>query len=172
MTVTGNPAQPIEVFYGDHHGWLRGWLRKRLGGNACDAADLAHDTYVRVLATGRVPQPEDSRRYLTQIANGLLIDLYRHRRIEAAYRDAVAALPEAQAPSEEARALVLEALVEIDAILHRMPAKVRMALLLRKLDGLSYAEIAARLSVSVSSVEKYIASALLACYEALYDAAD
>ncbi|MGV8294512.1 sigma factor, partial [Pseudomonas aeruginosa] len=49
MSATGTSPQPIEVLYGDHHGWLRGWLRKRLG-NAFDAADLAHDTYVRILA--------------------------------------------------------------------------------------------------------------------------
>ncbi|MGH8817826.1 MAG: sigma factor-like helix-turn-helix DNA-binding protein, partial [Achromobacter pestifer] len=57
----------------------------------------------------------------------------------------------------------------IDTILHKLPAKVRMALLLCKLDGLGYQEIAKRLNVSVSSVEKYVAAALLACYQALYD---
>ena len=44
-----------------------------------------------------------------------------------------------------------------------------MALLLCKLDGLSYRDIAERLNVSLSSVEKYVAAALLACYQALYD---
>lgn len=170
MSAPSVPAQQaIETLYGDHHGWLRGWLRKKLG-NAFDAADLAHDTYVRILASGSTPNAEQSRRHLTQVANGLLIDLYRRRQIEAAYLEGIALLPEAQAPSEEARALVMEALVEIDTILHKLPAKARMALLLRKLDGLSYIEIAERLHVSVSSVEKYVAAALLACYQALYDA--
>lgn len=50
----------------------QGWLRKRLG-NAFDTADLAHDTYVRVLSSGQVPQPARSRRNLTQIAKGLAI---------------------------------------------------------------------------------------------------
>ena len=170
MSATGTSPQPIEVLYGDHHGWLRGWLRKRLG-NAFDAADLAHDTYVRILASGATPQPDQSRRHLTQIANGLLIDLYRRRGIEAAYLEAIAALPVALAPSEEVRALAVEALIEVDTILHKLPPKVRMALLLCKLDGLSYREIAERLHVSVSSVEKYVAAALLACCQALYDGA-
>lgn len=170
MSAPGVPAQAIETFYGDHHGWLRGWLRKRLG-NAFDAADLAHDTYVRIIASGTTPGPDQSRRYLTQVANGLLIDLYRRRAIETRYLEAVALLPPAQVPSEEARALVVEALVEIDTILHALPAKVRTALLLCKLDGMRYSEIAKRLKVSESSVEKYIATALVACYGALYDAA-
>jgi DNA-directed RNA polymerase specialized sigma24 family protein len=55
-------------------------------------------------------------------------------------------------------------------VLQGLPAKAREALLLRKLDGLSYRDIASRLAVSVSSVEKYVASALLACYQALHAA--
>lgn len=157
--------QEVQTLYSDHHGWLYGWLRKRLG-NAFDAADLAHDTYVRVLASGQAPQPDDSRRYLTQIAKGLAIDLYRRRQIEAAYLETIAVLASAEAPSEETRAMVVEALVELDALLHRLPAKARQALLLCKLDGLSYREIAQQLKVSVSSVEKYIASALRICIEA------
>lgn len=157
----------IETLYADHHGWLRGWLRKKLG-NACDAADLAHDTYLRIMTSGRVPPVDDSRRHLTQIANGLVIDLYRRRQIEAAYLDAIAHLPEPLAPSAEQRALAVEALVEIDAILHGLSPKARTALLLCKLDGLSYREIAQRLDVSVSSVEKYIASSLVACHQAVH----
>ena len=43
------PSHPdIALLYSDHHGWLVGWLRRRLG-NPCDAADLAQDTFVRVL---------------------------------------------------------------------------------------------------------------------------
>jgi RNA polymerase sigma-70 factor (ECF subfamily) len=64
--------------------------------------------------------------------------------------------------------MAVQALVEIDAVLQSLPAKAREALLLRKLDGLSYRDIASRLAVSVSSVEKYVASALLACYQALH----
>ncbi|KJK24164.1 RNA polymerase sigma factor [Burkholderiaceae bacterium 16] len=161
--------QEIHHLYSDHHGWLRGWLRRKLG-NAMDAADLAHDTYLRVLVSGAAPRPDQSRRYLTQIANGLVVDLYRRRRIESAYLATIADLPEAQSPSPETRALVLETLIEIDTILDRLAPKARRALLLCKLEGLSYREIAAQLGVSVSSVEKYIASALVACYATLFGA--
>lgn len=161
------PSSPLESLYAEHHGWLRGWLRKKLG-NAFDAADLAHDTYLRILSTGRVPQADEARRHLTQIANGLVIDLYRRRQIESAYLDAIANLPEPMAPSEEERALVIEALVEIDTILHALPPKARAALLLCRLEGLSYREIAEQLEVSVSSVEKYITAGLLACAQAVH----
>ena len=34
----------VQTLYEGHHGWLRNWLRKRLG-NSFDAADLAQDTF-------------------------------------------------------------------------------------------------------------------------------
>lgn len=154
--------QQIEVLYSNHHGWLQGWLRGKLG-SAFDAADLAHDTYLRILARGRAPRPEESRQHLAQIANGLMIDLFRRRHIEAAYMEALAHLPPAAMPTPETRALIIEALTEIDAILASLPAKVRAAFLLCKVEGLDYREIARRLDVSVSSVEKYMVRALLAC---------
>ncbi|MBP6706608.1 MAG: sigma-70 family RNA polymerase sigma factor [Achromobacter sp.] len=157
--------QGIEGLYAEHHGWLRGWLRSRLG-NAFDAADLAHDTYLRILSSGRMPEPQQSRQHLAQIAKGLVIDLYRRRQIEAAYLEALARLPQPLAPSAEDCALAVQALVDIDAVLNGLPPKAREALLLRKLDGMSYRDIAARLRVSVSSVEKYVATALLACCQA------
>lgn len=154
--------QQIEVLYSNHHGWLQGWLRGKLG-SAFDAADLAHDTYLRILARGRAPRPEESRQHLAQIANGLMIDLFRRRHIEAAYIEALAHLPPAATPTPEQRALIIEALTEIDTILASLPAKVREAFLLCKVEGLDYREIARRLDVSVSSVEKYMVRALLAC---------
>lgn len=39
---------------------------------------------------------------------------------------------------------------------------------MRRLDGMSYRDIGARLGVSVSSVEKYIAAGLLACCQAVH----
>ena len=165
MTDSAAPPPGIESLYTEHHGWLRTWLRRRLG-NAFDAADLAHDTYLRILHSGRIPEPQQSRQHLAQIAKCLVIDLYRRRQIEAAYLDTIAQLPPQHAPSEESRALTLQALIEIDVILNGLTARVREALLLSRLDGLSYSEIAARQGVTVSSVKKYIATALLACYQA------
>ncbi|NBF04300.1 sigma-70 family RNA polymerase sigma factor [Pseudomonas sp. Fl5BN2] len=157
----------VETLYVDHNSWLRSLLRRKLG-NAFDAADLAHDVYVQLMRKGQLPPVDESRRHLAQIANGLVIDLYRRRRIESAYLEALALLPEPLVACEETRALAIEALIEIDAALQSLSAKARKALLLCKLDGMSYRQIAVELQVSVSSVEKYIAAGLLACYQALH----
>lgn len=160
--------EQIALLYCDHHGWLNSWLRRRLG-DVADAADLAQDTYLRLLNSGRLPPPDESRRHLVQIAKGLMIDLYRRRQVEAAYLESLADLPAASQPSEETRRLIIETLLELDALLQALAPKARAAFLLCRLEGLTYREIATRLEVSVSSVEKYIASALIACCRVMHD---
>lgn len=161
-----SPTVDIRSLYSDHHGWLKNWLRARLGCSET-AADLAHDTYLRLLVSGTLPPIGESRRYLTRIAKGLVIDRYRRHQIEMAYLETVRHLPEPEAPGPEVRQMVIETLVGIDTMLQGLPEKVRSALLMRQLDGMSYREIATALGVSVSSVEKYVARALAACYQSL-----
>jgi len=160
----------LGMLYRDHSGWLFGWLRRRLGGNAADAADLVQDTYVRLIDSGRYPPAGEHRAFLTQIARGLVIDLHRRRRLETAYLEALAARPEAVAPSCEQRALVLDTLTRIDQALDRLPDRVSRAFLLSRFEGLTYHQVAARLGVSHGAVRKYMLKATQACLLALDEA--
>src|SRR5256885_14470663 len=45
------PADPVHTLYVEHHGWLQGWLRRKLG-NVFEASDIAHDTFVNVITSG------------------------------------------------------------------------------------------------------------------------
>ncbi len=157
----------VHGLYHDHHGWLQSWLRRRLGDRE-RAADIAQDTFLRLLTTGRLPAGGEGRSYLVQIARNLVIDQWRRQRIEQAYLDSLAALPEPETPSLETRAMIVETLMQIDAMLDSMPGKVREAFLLSQFEGLTYMQIAERLQVSVSSVQKYMLRAIQACYQVLY----
>lgn len=156
----------INCLYQENQPWLRGWLYSRVGCSEA-AADLAQDTFLRLLRNGKVPPQEESRRFLTQIAKGLMIDSYRRQQIEQAYLESLGNMPEPYTPGPETHHAIIETLVEIDRLLDSLPNKVRQALLLRQLEGLSYAAIAKELHVSVSSVEKYVAQGLTACCLAL-----
>ena len=163
-----SPNVAVADLYREHHGWLHGWLRRKLGCTH-QAADLVQDTYLRLIVSGRLPAPGMSRAYLTQIAKGLVIDLHRRRLLETAYLDALAQMPELEVPSPEMRAIVIETLVRIDALLRRLPAPVRETFLLSQFDGLTYSEIAGQLAISVAAVRKYMLKAAQACYVALDD---
>ena len=166
MFPSPRAASPdIEVLYSDHHGWLQDWLRRRLG-NAFDAADLAHDTFLRVL---RNLEPiREPRAYLTTIAHGLVVNHWRRQDLERAYRDTLATVADTLAPSPEEGALLLDALCELDALLNQLNPKARAAFLYNRLDGLSHAEIAGKLGVSVPRVRQYLAQGMRQCYIALY----
>ena len=95
---------------------MQGWLCKKLG-NAFDAADLAQDTFIRILSSRDIAAIKEPRAYLTTVAKGLVINWYQRQALERAYLDALALLPEPQAPSAEQRYIILETLYEIDAML-------------------------------------------------------
>ncbi|MCY1507043.1 putative RNA polymerase sigma factor FecI [compost metagenome] len=153
----------VTKLYRAHHGWLSGWLRKKLG-NAVDAADLAHDTFVRLMAGRRQPGAgPEPRALLTHIAKGLVVDHWRRRALEDAYLAAVAQLPPPEAPSPEVRALILETLHAIDTALRALPAKTREIFLMSQFDGMGYEAIAQRAGVSLSTVKRHMQAALTAC---------
>ena len=157
----------IDQLYSDHHGWLHGWLRSRLG-NAADAADLAQDTFLRVLLKQELLELRTPRAFLRTIARGLVIDHWRREELERAYLESIAHLPEAEAPSAETREMLLELLEGIARLLDGLKPKVRSAFLLAQCEGLPHAQVAERLGVSVRSVERYVAEALFHCYQARY----
>jgi len=153
------------MLYVNHHGWLQGWLRHRLG-DSFTAADLAHDTFLRVLSRRTRPEVEEPKAFLATIARGLLIDHWRRQDLERAFLETLAELGEPMAPSPEERSLLLEALCRIDAMLDQLKPKVREAFLMSQLDGLTYNVIGERLGVSERMVKKYMAQAMMHCMQA------
>lgn len=161
-----SPSHTVEVLYHDHHHWLTGWLRRKLG---CpeSAADLAQDTFIRVLTAREAPTLIEPRAFLTTVAKRVLFNFYRRQDLERAYLDALAQMPEHVAPSEEERAIILQTLIELDQLLDGLPVQVKRAFLLAQLDGLTYAQIGAELGISIATVKRHLNKAAMRCYFAL-----
>ena len=159
-------AHPFESLYHDHHSWLTGWLRRRLG---CpdSAADLAQDTFIRVLSAREPAVIIEPRAFLTTLAKRVLFNHYRRQDLERAYLDTLAQMPEMVAPSEEDKAIILQTLIELDQLLDGLPRLVKRAFLLAQVDGLTYPQIAAELGISVATVKRHLHKAALRCYFAL-----
>lgn len=163
-----SPEFAVQALYSQHHGWLNTWLRTRLG-NAADAADLAQDTFMRLLQRSERLELRAPRAFLRTIAQGLVIDHWRRAEIEHAYLQTIAHLPEAETPGAEAQALILELLEAIARMLEGLKPKVRRAFLLAQCEGLTYKQIAEQMGISLRSVERYVADALYHCYVLRYE---
>ncbi|HVR52340.1 MAG TPA: sigma-70 family RNA polymerase sigma factor [Pseudorhodoferax sp.] len=161
------PLDSMEGLYGQNHGWLLGSLRRRLG-NSADAADLAHDVFVRLLvrppayAFGSV---QAARSYLAKMANGMCINLWHRREIEQAWLDTLAAHPEALAPSAEQQAMATEALHAIGRMLLTLPASTARAFVLAVVCERTDQQVADQMGISSRMVRKHVARAMLACME-------
>jgi len=163
------PQQQIQALYLGHHRWLHGWLRARLGCSH-SAADIAHDTFVRIMGARVAPTAlREPRAYLRTTAKRLLIDRARRQSVEQAWLAEATriALAGGSHPSPEETLLALEALMRISAALEGAPERVREAFLLHYLEEQTHAAIAARLGVSDRMVRKYLVQSLLHCSQAL-----
>ena len=158
----------VDTLYTDHHAWLKTWLQRRLG-NAADAADLAHEAFLRLIlkpASRGFGSKIEARAYLRAMAQGMCINLWRRREVEQAWLDTLAAQPHGYAPSAERQAIVLQALQEIAALLLDLPPKAAQAFLMSAVCGMTAAEVGGELGVSSRMVRKYVAQAMLRCMQA------
>ena len=154
---------PFHILYAENHRWLQNWLLRRLGSHA-DAADLTQDTFLRTLKSQQVTLLDEPRAFLCVVAKRVLCSFWRRNELERAYLEALAELPELVVPSEEEFALLREAIAAIDALLADLPAKVRQAFLLNRLEGLTHQQIAEQLDVSLATIERWIKRAVTECY--------
>lgn len=155
--------------YSDHHRWLFNWLNKKLGCHN-QAENLAQDTFFRLLGLTDLTHIEEPRAFLATTASRLIVDHARKAKLEKRYLEMYHFYhPEQQATiSEEELAIVIEALNLVVNMLDGLPKLCQKAFLLNRLDGKKHAEIATELGISKHTVKKYIAKAMLQCYELVY----
>ena len=166
MSTSGSVLpSAVAALYVDHHSWLRGWLHRRLG-SAEHAADLAQDTFVRVLRhRHELDALREPRAYLTTTARHLMIDRARRRRVECACLNELT-LRFAQfghAPSPEQRMAQAQTLQHASAMLETLSPSAREAVRLRYIEGQSHACIAEQLGKSARMVRKYLVQAVERC---------
>ncbi|RZJ43722.1 MAG: sigma-70 family RNA polymerase sigma factor [Brevundimonas sp.] len=138
-------------------------------GSSATAEDLAQDVWLRVQAlteeaAAEVRHPEA---FLYRMAANLALDGSKAQRRAGArdleWRRAHVAgdADDAQdAPSAEDAVWARQKLEKVRAAIGQMPPKAAEAFRLHKLEGLSQSEVADRMGVSRSAVEKYISASL------------
>lgn len=139
-------------------------------GSADRAEDIVQEIYLRLqsLTEEAAEAVKTPAPFLYRIGGNLLLDGVRSTKrtqardqawTETATND-VQGMAAADLVSAEDAAWARLKLDRVAKALEGMPANVRTALRLNKVEGLTHGEIAARMGVSRSSVEKYLATAV------------
>ena len=144
-----------------HEGALRSWLRSHQLIEA-DICDIVQETYAALVSLESVAHIEDARPYMFSVARNLMLRTLRRRRPLSIHAMAEIELSELESdqPSLEQQTDSGRELERVAEQLEALPPQCRRAFLLRKLDGLSQAQIAAEMGISESTVEKHLGKAL------------
>ncbi len=139
---------------------LRGYLTRILG-NTAEAQDIAHDAYLRVFPKIEDASATNPEALLYTTAKRLAFNRLKRRRI-APFINGPADLDQAasKTPGVVQQVVARQDWEHLETAIASLPAGCRQVLLLRKIELLSHKDIAARLGIAVSTVEKQHARAL------------
>lgn len=141
---------------------------QRRGQSIDDAEDLVQEAFARFHRAGHEIGQADSRPLLFVIAKNLLKDHWKQANRERARTlrldadQTVTAWERAPSedPAPDRRSIARQDLAGVAEVIRSLPPRCRDAFLLHRFEDLSYRQIADRLGVSVSMVEKHLAEAL------------
>ena len=141
-----------------HEAALRAWLKGKAGW-AFDIDDIVQETYAILAAKATIEGIANPKSYAFQVAYSVILQQVRHSRVVpiAAMADIGLLEAEIDDPSPEQAVLARDELQQVQRAIEALPRQTRTAFVLRRVEGLSQAEIARRMNLSEHTVEKHIA---------------
>ncbi|MFT5759432.1 MAG: RNA polymerase sigma factor (sigma-70 family) [Alteromonadaceae bacterium] len=132
-----------------------------------DVDDILQETFIRVLHSDAKQQIKSPKGYLFVVSRNLVL-----KKLVQQSKEMHTELDEALIDNDVDNTVEKELYQKLkferfSNVLSSLPEKNRRAILLRKLYCLSHKEIAKKMNISVSSVEKYIATGLKQCKQSL-----
>ncbi len=165
------PMGFVESAFEQYHAGLHRFLMRRLR-SMHHAQDLAQETYLRLLRMDRQELVRKPQAYLYRIAANLVYEFKLRERNEPVCFDSEAVEHAVESPAVPATADASEGVSlhqQLEAVLGQLPPLYRAVFVLRKRDGMTYAEIARTLDISVHTVKKYLTRAVAQCRCARWD---
>jgi len=141
----------------------RNWRRKD------DIPDLRNDIYVQVFEAALQSIPDKPQQFVVTIARNLLIDRLRRERIVPmeAVADLDALHAALDAPSPENATIARDELRLLQTALERLPQRTREVIVMRRVEGLSRAEISVRLGISQETISAHVTDGVHALMDML-----
>ena len=160
----GNDAA-FNVIHDRYRQRLFAYSRQMLGGSRQDAEDALQDVFMRAYSSLRSnDRPLSLRAWLYRVAHNRCIDQLRKPAPPAADLFDTSRKPLHDPMDEVERREDLRRLI---ADVRRLPEQQRSALLMREIDGLSYAELGDALGISLQAVKSLLVRARIGLVEAV-----
>lgn len=143
---------------------------RRSSRNKTDVDDLLQEVYVRVCESAQKQIPHPVKPFVFTIARNLLVDRARREQIVSieAVEDLDALNIAMDVPGPDQSVMAREELRRVQSALDRLAPRAREAVILRKVDGLSWREIAQRMGITEKTVNHHITDAMRALADILY----
>ena len=164
----------VENLFRSSEADLRNYVSARLGRrDDSDIEDIVQESFLRISSLPNHEPIRNPRGFLFRTARNLIIDLARKRTVRTA---SAGALHKSAVDKERERAEWLsperqvsgqQELKVIMAAIDDLPDACRRVFLLQRQNDFSYAEVASRLNISESMVQKHMSKALCQLYKAL-----
>jgi RNA polymerase sigma-70 factor (ECF subfamily) len=141
---------------------LRSWLKRRevVG---LDVDDIVQEVYARLVALDSVDHIINPRTYAFRVASSILINHTRRQKVVSI--DSAGTLEQldlaADEPSPEKVAVDRDQLRWLERTLAQLPPRVSEVFRLRRIEGFSQHEVAKKLGIAESTVEKHMARGAL-----------
>lgn len=140
----------LETIYNDFHSKLRSFTIRRVS-DPDTAEDILQDVYLKIHThIDDVQQADRLESWIYQITRNAITDYYRHTRPQEQLSEALAA------PSEDEPDAVAELAPSVLDMMRCIPRKYREALEMTDLQGLTQAQLAERLNISVSGAKSRV----------------
>ncbi|WP_300021232.1 RNA polymerase sigma factor [uncultured Maribacter sp.] len=158
----GKPSVCEESVYNEiyktHAKDLRNYLYYKFG-NMQRAEDIVHDSFVKLWSKCSTVVYEKVTGFLYKISRNLMIDTLRTNMVALKFEKGLVQAHDNEDPYFTLRTKEFQK--KLESVISALPEKQREAFLMNRIDKLTYKEIAVRLEVSETAIEKRISKALI-----------
>ncbi|CAM4403924.1 RNA polymerase sigma factor [Zobellia nedashkovskayae] len=144
--------------YRSHAESLRNYLYYKFG-DLQRAEDIVHDSFVKLWSKCSTVIYEKVAGFLYAIARNLMMDTLRSKKVALKFEKGLVPVHDKEDPYFLLR--TKEFRLKVESVISNLPEKQREAFLMNRIDKLTFKEIALRLNVSETAIEKRISKALI-----------
>ncbi|MGH7452525.1 MAG: RNA polymerase sigma factor [bacterium] len=168
--IKASNAEAFKIVFELYHEGIFNFIHYKLG-NLEAAEDIVQDVFIKLWENRhQTKEGRSLKSYLFTIANNLALNYIRHSKVAMKFQQELGR----ESAMEESPHSFLEKKEfhkKLLACIAALPEKTRIVFMMSRMEQLSYQEIAARLDISIKTVESHIGNALKTLRKSLQSAA-